>query len=65
MALVPDEPIGCHMDLQIEASNLANMDVFSLSDPFALLQELRDGVWNEIGKDRTLSLLRIRSWVSD
>lgn len=53
------------MDLQIEASNLANMDVFSLSDPFALLQELRDGVWNEIGKDRTLSLLRIRSWVSD
>lgn len=51
MAFVPDEPVGCHMDIQIEAANLANMDIFSLSDPFALLQEWSDEQWQEIGKD--------------
>ena len=42
--------IGSYCELQIEASNLANMDVFSLSDPFALLEERRNGKWKELGK---------------
>lgn len=42
--------IGCQLELQIEASNLANMDVFSLSDPFALVEEQKNGKWVEVGK---------------
>lgn len=45
--------IGCQLELQIEASNLANMDVFSLSDPFALLEEQKNGKWVEVGKLRS------------
>lgn len=46
------ESIGSHCELQIEATNLANMDVFSLSDPFALLEERKNGKWMEVGKFR-------------
>lgn len=44
------DTIGGQLDIQIEAFNLANMDTFSLSDPFALLQEWVNGSWTEIGK---------------
>lgn len=42
--------LGSLLEIQIEASNLANMDVFSLSDPFAILEERRNGKWMELGK---------------
>lgn len=45
-----DDTIGSNMGIQIEASNLANMDVFSLSDPFALLETLNGDAWTEIGE---------------
>lgn len=45
-----EQAIGSHLEIQIEASNLANMDVFSLSDPFALLESWDDRKWVELGK---------------
>ncbi|OSX70483.1 hypothetical protein BU14_0742s0004 [Porphyra umbilicalis] len=33
----PDDPVGYCVEIAIEASSLANMDLFSLSDPFAIL----------------------------
>ena len=38
------------LEIQIEAHELANMDVFSLSDPFAVLAQHKAGTWEEIGK---------------
>lgn len=45
-----ENALGLHMEVQIEASNLANMDIFSLSDPFALLESSEGEKWSEIGK---------------
>lgn len=42
--------IGSHLEIQVEAKNLANMDVFSLSDPFALLETWDNRKWVELGK---------------
>lgn len=50
-----EQAIGSHFEIQIEASNLANMDVFSLSDPFALLESWDDRKWVELGKLRKLN----------
>jgi len=44
-----EDAIGSHLEIQIEAAGLANMDVFSLSDPFALLEEQKGEEWTEIG----------------
>lgn len=66
IALEDGGSIGAYCELQVEASSLANMDVFSLSDPFALLEERRNGKWVELGKhcqisntDSCVSLLRV------
>ena len=45
-----DMAIGSHLEIQVEAKNLANMDVFSLSDPFALLETWDNRKWVELGK---------------
>lgn len=45
----PNATLGSSLELQIEASSLANMDVFSLSDPFALLEASIEGKWAELG----------------
>lgn len=55
--------IGSQLEIQVEASNLANMDVFSLSDPFALLEEWKDEQWVEIGKFFVQSAFR--NWIED
>lgn len=44
------ETIESYLEVQIEAHELANMDVFSLSDPFAVLAQHKAGTWEEIGK---------------
>lgn len=49
--------IGSHLEIQVEAKNLANMDVFSLSDPFALLESWDDRKWVELGKYQQILLL--------
>lgn len=59
-----DDPIGSELELQIEASNLANMDVFSLSDPFALLEkEEEDNTWSELGRTETIWDVLNPKWV--
>lgn len=41
--------------IHVECDELANMDVFSLSDPFALLEiATGDGHWKEIGRTETV-----------
>ncbi|KAI0560588.1 copine-8 [Gracilaria domingensis] len=55
--------IGNQLEIQIEASNLANMDVFSLSDPFALLEEQENGAWEEIGRTETIWDVLNPKWV--
>ncbi|CAN8073374.1 unnamed protein product [Agarophyton chilense] len=57
------QSIGNQLDIQIEASNLANMDVFSLSDPFALLEEQENGHWEEIGRTETIWDVLNPKWV--
>lgn len=44
------KPLGNSLEIQIEANSLANMDMFSRSDPFALLEIGVDGKWQELGK---------------
>lgn len=59
-----DGQIGSSLEIQIQASNLANMDVFSLSDPFALLEEEQeDGVWKELGRTETIWDVLNPKWV--
>lgn len=58
-----DEAIGASLEVQIEASGLANMDVFSLSDPFSLLEEKRDGQWCELGRTETIWDVLNPKWV--
>lgn len=41
--------IASPLELQLEASDLQNMDIFSLTDPFALLEERKNGKWMEVG----------------
>lgn len=57
------EAIGCGLEIQVEASQLANMDVFSLSDPFALLQEKTGKDWVEIGRTETIWDVLNPKWV--
>lgn len=54
-----DDILGSHMEIQIEAANLANMDVFSLSDPFALLEASKGEKWSEIGKLISFCLMKL------
>lgn len=55
-ARMPDKsrvgkPIGGSLEIHVECKDLANMDVFSLSDPFAYLElSETEGEWGEIGK---------------
>ncbi len=42
--------LGASIEIHVEAKGLANMDVFSLSDPFALVEKSTDGEWEEVGK---------------
>lgn len=58
-----DEAIGCELEIQIEASQLANMDVFSLSDPFALLEKESGNDWSEIGRTETIWDVLNPKWV--
>lgn len=46
---VMDE-LGTSIEIHVEAKGLANMDTFSLSDPFAVVEKQTDGVWEEVGK---------------
>lgn len=43
------EELGASIEIHVEAKGLANMDTFSLSDPFALVEKQTDGVWEEVG----------------
>lgn len=58
-----DNAIGCALEIQIEASQLANMDVFSLSDPFALLEEKQGDEWVELGRTETIWDVLNPKWV--
>lgn len=60
---VLNESVGCGLEIQIEASQLANMDVFSLSDPFALLEEKHGSEWAEIGRTETIWDVLNPKWV--
>lgn len=56
--------IGSSLEIQIEASNLANMDVFSLSDPFALVEQERESdTWEELGRTETIWDVLNPKWV--
>lgn len=46
----PGKTVGGRLEVQVECQHLANMDTFSLSDPFALLEICKDGQWEEVGK---------------
>jgi len=55
MSLCVGKPLDGDLVIHIEADELANMDVFSLSDPFALLEiATSDGKWREIGRTETI-----------
>lgn len=62
-----ENEIGSGLEIQIEASNLANMDVFSLSDPFALLEQSSEGGegknWTEVGRTETIWDVLNPKWV--
>lgn len=48
---VMDE-LGASIEIHVEAKGLANMDTFSLSDPFALVEKQTDGAWEEVGTSK-------------
>lgn len=58
-----DGSLGFGLEIQIEASRLANMDVFSLSDPFALLEEKHGEEWVELGRTETIWDVLNPKWV--
>lgn len=43
------KPLGGSLEIHIECKGLANMDTFSLSDPFALLEISIGAEWKEVG----------------
>ncbi len=44
------KPLGGSLEIHIECKQLANMDTFSLSDPFARLEIKVGDEWTEVGK---------------